>query len=1120
MATRMLAAAVVLCAGLGAAQAQDLPELFTQLGHSGTITSVAFSHDGALLASGAQDKTIVLWDVEGRRELRTLTGHADKVTSVAFSPAVDVLASGSEDGTVKLWDTTNGKELPGPVAQRSPVRAVAYAPYGHWLAASFDNGMVMLWDTANIAVSRSLDGQCGAIKALAFSRDRHTLAAGCDNGRVKLWDVTASDSAPSVLDGHSGAILSVAFADNGFTLVFGSANGTIGEWENVSNPDDLRTIDAYTAKVNAVAISPGDGQMLASGAESDVAYLWRNDDPNSVRLCADNNPLSSVANGLNSVAFSPDGKMLAGASDEDNTIRLWNTSDLIGSKCVGPMASLGGNLPKLLSVAMSPDGGTLATVDIEEKVKLWDVPTGQVTRTLDTDSSANAAGNDVPRPNVNGVAFSTKGRWLASGGRGDCSDAHSGASRGYTLNLWDLAAGGRLRIFCLGRPVYAVAFSPDEHTLAAASGDGMVHLWDVTDANRSELPPLKAKSGAVHSIAFKPDGRLLAAGYADGTVKIWDLVKTGGEPPSYKGHDGLVWSLAWSRDGTMLVSGGWDREVKLWDMVHFCAPQELGRHETRVSSVAFSPNSSVVASGGEDAIVSLWHITSTLQQCPQERITAEQRTLRGHVSLISGVAFSDDSRTLASASFDGSTRLWDVASGREKVSLDAFNDGSFVAITPEGYYDASAATAEDNINVRVGNRVFPISTYRDDFYKPDLVRRSIAGTSLGGLGLGDIRKVDPKPPYIGLVDPPAVVDDATLTVTLRLREAGGGIGDVLLFVNGTAVPAVAPPSADSAAAATGTITRSYQVQLADGPNTVRAEVFDTAHAHRNMSRIAKITANLPPQPSGTLHAVVVGIQEFTNPANNLKFSVSDAELFAATLTKYSAPLFADASDIRLLSTQAQTTRKAVRTALQDLQKIKAGPNDVFVFYAATHGVITNQGKYFLITSDVDSAATMEKQALGADELAKLLADIPIPNKLVVLDTCRAGAAGDQIQRAVLDKGVSVASSANKLARDIGVTVLAAATSDQDALEEYEDNHGLFTVVVTDGLKGDAYPTDKKTITSDGLASYVKEKVPPLAKNLYHHEQYPAGDSNGLQFAIAKVGDAVAAPGHQSPAKSR
>jgi WD40 repeat protein len=1118
MTPRMLAAAVVLCAGLSAAQAQELPELFAQLGHSGTVTSVAFSHDGALLASGSWDKTIVLWDVEGRRELRTLTGHADKVTSVAFSPAADILASGSEDGTVKLWDTTNGKELPGPVAQRSPVRAVAYAPYGHWLAASFDNGMVMLWDTTNIAVSRSFDGQCGAIKAIAFSQDRHTLAAGCDNGKVKLWDVTASYNAPSVLDGHSGAILSVAFADNGFTLAFGSANGTVGEWENVSNPDDRRTIEAYNAKVNAVAISPGDGQMLASGAESDVANLWRNDDPNSIRLCANNNPLSSVANGLNSVAFSPDGKMLAGGSIDDDTIRLWNTSDLTGAKCVGPTASLGGNSPKLLSIALSPDGQTLATVDIEEKVKLWDVPTGQVTKTLDADSSVNAADSGVPRPNTNGVVFSTKGRWLASGGRGECSDS----GRGYTVNLWDLAPGGRRRTFCLGGPVNAVAFSPDERRLAAASGDGMVYLWDVTDTSQNAPRPLKADDGPVYSIAFKPDGLWLAAGYAKGTVKIWDPVKTDGEPPSYKGHDGPVWSLAWSRDGTMLVSGGWDREVKLWDMVHFCAPQELGKHETRVSSVAFSPNSSLVASGGEDAIISLWHITSTLQQCPQERITAEQRTLRGHVSLVSGVAFSDDSRTLASASFDGSALLWDVASGREKVSLDAFNDGSSVAITPEGYYDASAATAEDNINVRVGNRVFPISTYRDDFYRPDLVRRGIAGTSsLGGLGLGDIRKVDPKPPYIGLIDPPAAVDDATLTVTLRLREAGGGIGDVLLFVNGTAVPAVAPPSADNAAAATGTITRSYQVQLADGPNTVRAEVFDTAHAHRNMSHIAKITANLPPQPSGKLHAVVIGIQEFMNPANNLKFSVSDAELFAATLTKYSAPLFADASDITLLSTQAQTTRGAVRTALQALQKIKAGPNDVFVFYAATHGVITNKGKYFLITSDVASAATIEKQALSADELAELLADIPIPNKLVVLDTCRAGAAGDQIQRAILDKGVSIASSANKLARDIGVTVLAAATSDQDALEEYEDNHGLFTVVVTNGLKGDAYPTDKKTITNDGLASYVKETVPPLAKNLYHHDQYPAGDSNGLQFAIAKIGEAAVAParGQQSPAKS-
>jgi hypothetical protein len=77
---------------------------------------------------------------------------------------------------------------------------------------------------------------------------------------------------------------------------------------------------------------------------------------------------------------------------------------------------------------------------------------------------------------------------------------------------------------------------------------------------------------------------------------------------------------------------------------------------------------------------------------------------------------------------DGTIKIWNVLSGKERVSLVAFTDGSFLAITPEGYYDASSAAAEENLNVRIGNRVFPIAAYRDKFYRPDLVKLSLGGT--------------------------------------------------------------------------------------------------------------------------------------------------------------------------------------------------------------------------------------------------------------------------------------------------------------------------------------------------------------------------------------------------------
>ena len=107
---------------------------------------------------------------------------------------------------------------------------------------------------------------------------------------------------------------------------------------------------------------------------------------------------------------------------------------------------------------------------------------------------------------------------------------------------------------------------------------------------------------------------------------------------------------------------------------------------------------------------------------------------------------------------------------------------------------------------------------------------------------------------------------------------------------------------------------------------------------------------------------MVGIQDFKNPKYNLSFSVADAELFAQTLREHSAPLF-EHTDVKLLTSPADTTCEGVTRALKETLA-DVGVNDVFVFYAASHGVIDDDGAYYLITSNVDSAEALKEQALA------------------------------------------------------------------------------------------------------------------------------------------------------------
>ncbi len=547
------------------------PDRLLQAGHTAWVRALAFSLDRRWLASGGDDKVIVIWDTATALEQRRLLGHSAPLTQLAFSPDGKRLASADQRGGVKTWDYAAGAAVHSFLLH-GMVRNLAYSPDGQLWAASVDpqkegvNSRIEIHDAATGKLVRAIPTDWAGVMAMTIAPEGLLVASGSNGeddpeGSVHIWNLASGQLVKSYSiiasaispDGRSAA--SLDFSKQVKVVVSDLATGQQKQSIALRNPGFV----FFSPDGQEIAVTQGDVSELklwsvATGKEIET-------------LPADN------SYGLTAVAFTADSKLVAAAPYTGNSIKTWDLAAVREVQTFPGQTAVQG-------IAISPDG-RLLVAGSQLGLNVWDLATG---KRIATPSHGP----------VNCVVFSPDGRWLAT---------NTGKQfPGETLEVWDTKSWTRAADFTFGKggsPVFSIAFAGPHPALTQVGP--FTRSWAFTAGGET-----RTVWSGMAPLAIGPDEKLLVTQPGpSGTLDIWDMT-SGKKLQTLPAHKLSVATLSFSRDGRWLLTGGWETPlsgsyiavpspvagfgIKLWDVATWKEHLSISYKRYGASVAVFSPD--------------------------------------------------------------------------------------------------------------------------------------------------------------------------------------------------------------------------------------------------------------------------------------------------------------------------------------------------------------------------------------------------------------------------------------------------------------------------------------------------------------------------------------------------
>jgi WD40 repeat protein len=1046
-------------------------ETVIQKGHELSVIAVAISPDSNYVATGSRDKTIKLWELSSGREVRSFLGHETSVNAIDFSRNGKYLASSSTDKTARLWEVATGKLVFATEEQKDFLTDVAISPNGkYFVAAGYPDSAIMV-DIATKKIVKKMgvnaDQGLGSGVNIAFSPDGNWIAFGEDNRTATVYQTNTWKQVYKFQkeEGWCGGCgTQIVFSRDSKSFFMASHNGEVKRYDLANgklmhvyaeNIDELRSIDVSS-----------DNQTLLVSTKSE-AFVWN---ILSGKELAKINPASTED--LNEACFTIDGKGIIFTSN-DNTATIWNikqnklTKSLTGFLNQRDKGGITYNYNDMWerdiydyirfknNLLITADGTELIKGKFGKKLKRWNMATGKTSMEYVSHQKGVVC-----------YVLSADGKRLLTGG-GDGK-----------LVLWDVAKGDTLQsIQSYDHPVLDVHFNEDETKIISASWDGTMKIHDIKSGKRIHYFDF-GQLGSAYNVLWSPSDLYVFTSHGK-FLKMWE-VDTHAEARNFVGHSELISSLSLSADGKILLSTSRDGSTRLWDVGTGLMIRKLV-NEGATHVGLFSADGKSVYTAGSDRLIRQW----------DSNTSKVLRVFEGHKSDISTLRLHPNGKMLISYSVDGSTKFWDLQSGKEFFEHIHFGERDWMVKNPDGYFNGTD-NARQYIHFVDGMKTYSVDQFFDEFYRPDLLPKIF--TERGGTddNKGVQGKLNQSPPPSVKVAALATSDPTKAEVYIRVTDRGTGVRELKLFHNGKRV--VLPVDTKLPNGKDQTATVKVSLNLVGGTNSFSSSA--TNHDRVESDPAAAELFSETSSKSSTCYILAVGINQYKNSKLTLSYAKPDAESFGKVMDER-GKLFKNVVMKTLYDGEA--SKLSILAALDELST-KINQEDVFIFYYAGHGSMVDNQFFFIPTesSRLYDVSSLRKEAIEASVLQEKFGNIKALKQLIVMDACQSGGSVELLA----NRGAAEEKAIAQLSRSAGIHVMASAGSEQFATEFAELGHGLFTYLLIKALQGDAdgAPKDGK-VTIYELKSYLDDQVPEMTRKLKGKPQYPYTFSRGQDFPV-------------------